>query len=80
MKHAIAIAKARLKKLGTSSKRPQEVEDVELEITRLGLGAIIIIGGLLGLGGLVTLVAGLLSKHGPISFLFKSLAAKLFGG
>lgn len=79
MKHAIAIAKARLKNVGTPSKKPLQTGEVELEISRIGLGALLLSGGIIGLGGLITLVLGLLNDNGPIRFLFNWIQSALIG-
>ena len=71
MKHAIAIAKAKFKNEETPSKKPVQSGEVELEISRIGLGTLLLFGGIFGLGGLVTLIVGLLSDSGPVPFFVK---------
>jgi hypothetical protein len=78
MKHAIAIARARLKNVGTPSKKPLQSGEVELEISRIGLGALLLSGGIIGLGGLLTLVFGLLNANGPIRLFFNWIHSAFF--
>ena len=80
MKHAIAIAKAKFKNVGNTSKKPIQSGEVEREISRIGLGVLLFSGGVIGLGGLITLVIGLLNENGPIRFFFKWVYSALFGG
>ena len=75
MKHAIAIAKAKIKKYGTLPETPKQSVSVENEISRIGLGILIIVGGVFGLGGLLTLVAALVSEKGPLNLLYKWLGS-----
>lgn len=78
MKHAIAIARARFKNETTPSKKSMQAGEVEREISRIGLGALLLTGGIIGLGGLITLVFGLLNDNGPIRLFFKWIQSALF--
>lgn len=80
MKHAIAIAKARFKKVDTPLKKPLPSGEVELEISRIGLGTLLLSGGIIGLGGLITLVVGLLNDNGPIRFILNWIQSTLIVG
>lgn len=79
MKHAIAIAAAKVKKrLHTAASRRDDPADLEMEVSRTGIGALLAGGALIGFGGLLCLLIGLI-RSGPIDLVRGWLAA-LFGG
>lgn len=75
MKTAIAIAKAKLKNINTPSNPSDQVEDIEEEISKIGLGMLILLSGFLGFMGLITLILGYLNGKGVISALYNLLSS-----
>lgn len=67
MRHAIAIAKAKVKeKLQGPFQGPRQRSETDIgeEATKAGLGTIILLGGLFGLGGFVCLIVGMIRSGG----------------
>ena len=66
---AIAIAKERNNDSKECSSPPEQPREIEEELSRLGLGTLILISICLGLLGLITLFFGLISEAGPLRYL-----------
>ncbi len=64
---AIAIAKAR-QRSGTIQPEPRQSVDLNDEISRTGLGVLIITGAVVGIGGFVCLIGGLIRSGGVVDF------------
>jgi hypothetical protein len=78
VRHAIAVAAAKVKKrLHTVASRRNDPADLDLEVSRTGLGALLAGGALIGFGGVVCLISGLV-RSGPLALMRGWLAA-LFG-
>ena len=77
IKHVVAIAKvkAKVKKTGVSSGPPNRDQNLEAEISRVGLGILMITAGMFGLGGLLTLFFALASEKSPLTLFYKWLGS-----
>ncbi len=65
MKHAIAIAKAKVKKqIKGVSNRPEQSSDIDQEVSKAGLGVLFVAGALIGIGGFISLMGGLIHSGG----------------
>lgn len=74
---AIAIAKAR-KRAGTIYPDPRQTLNIDEEISRAGLGILLITGALVGLGGIFCLMGGIFHSGGVIGFIKGWLTALNF--
>ncbi len=70
MKNAIAIAIAKVrKKTGIYQPEPRQSLEIDEEISRTGLGILLIAGAVVGMGGFICLIGGIIHSGGVVEFL-----------
>lgn len=82
MKDISQVAIARVKEknsTNTITGRSREVQDVDLEMSKVGLVTILAVGGVVGTLGLLFLLGGMMSAGNPLSFVSQWVQA-VFGG
>lgn len=77
---SVAIAKVKEKNsANTATGRTREYQDVDLEMSKVGLVTILAVGGVVGALGLLFLLGGMMSAGNPLSFVSQWVQAVLGG-
>lgn len=80
MKNAIAIAIAKAcRKTGTLQPAPRPFAEINEEVSRTGVGILLVAGAVFGMGGLVCLVVGIV-QSGIVADLLRGWITALGGG
>lgn len=76
---SVAIAKTKENNKTTVTSRAGENANVDLEVSKVGLIAILAVGGVVGSMGLLFLLGGLMSAGNPLNFVSAWVQAVLGG-